>query len=61
MNQPPSDDAPPALDPELLRKIARLLRAARREHGLARAVTVLRAAIREARDDRHDGNDEAAM
>jgi len=60
MSNPP-EDAPPALDPELLRKLSRLMRKAKRTHGLAHAATLLKAAIREARDERHDIKDEAAQ
>ena len=60
MSAPPSDNTP-SIDPELLRKLSRLMRKAKRAHGLAHAATILRAAIAEARDERHDIKDEAAQ
>lgn len=45
-------DTAHSIDPDVLRGISRLLRKARREHGLAHAATMLRAAIREARGER---------
>lgn len=57
MSEPPSDSAP-TIDPALLRDLALLVRKAKRTHGLAHAATLLKAAIREARDadKRETGN-----
>jgi len=56
MSGPPAGNAT-SIDPALLRKLSRLMRKAKRAHGLAHAATLLKAAIREARDGpREDRN-----